>query len=69
MEPKDESGFPACPVAPRVIFVGAEHPKTTFSEETIYLFTSYGPLAMYGPDGAIAGISDAEGWYRMLSKK
>ncbi len=49
--------------------MGAEHPKTTFSEETIYLFTSYGPLAMYGPDGAIAGISDAEGWYRMLSKK
>lgn len=48
--------------------MGAEHAETTFPEETVYLFTSYGPLAMYGPDGKIAGISDAESWQKMLSK-
>jgi anti-sigma factor ChrR (cupin superfamily) len=40
--------------------LGAVHEHTSFSEETIYLFTSYGPLAMYGPDGSIAGVTDAE---------
>ncbi len=47
--------------------MGAEHAKTSFPEETVYLFTSYGPLAMYGPDGNIAGIMDAEAWHKMLS--
>ena len=41
--------------------LNAIHQKTMFPEETIYLFTSYGPMAMYGPDGEIAGIFDAEG--------
>ena len=40
--------------------LNAVHEKTTFPEETIYLFTSYGPLAMYGPDGSIASVLDAE---------
>jgi 2,4'-dihydroxyacetophenone dioxygenase len=39
--------------------LGAVHERTSFPEETIYLFTSYGPLALYGADGAIAGITDA----------
>jgi anti-sigma factor ChrR (cupin superfamily) len=41
--------------------LGAVHERTSFPEETIYLFTSYGPLAMYGPDGNIIGTTDAEG--------
>jgi anti-sigma factor ChrR (cupin superfamily) len=40
--------------------LGAVHERTSFPEETIYLFTSYGPVAMYGPDGSIAGVTDAE---------
>jgi anti-sigma factor ChrR (cupin superfamily) len=40
--------------------LNAVHEKTTFPEEAIYLFTSSGPLAMYGPDGNIASILDAE---------
>jgi len=40
--------------------LNAVHEKTSFPEETIYLFTSYGPLAMYGPAGEIAGLLDAE---------
>jgi anti-sigma factor ChrR (cupin superfamily) len=40
--------------------MGAIHEKTTFTEDTIYLFTSYGALAMFGPDGSIAGIMDAQ---------
>lgn len=40
--------------------INAVHERTLFSEETVYLFTSYGPLAMYGPDGSIAGVLDAE---------
>jgi 2,4'-dihydroxyacetophenone dioxygenase len=41
--------------------MNAIHEKTVFAEDTIYLFTSYGPMAMYGPDGQIIGIMDAEG--------
>ena len=48
--------------------LGAEHPETFFPEETVYLFTSYGPLAMYGPDGNIVGITDAEVWQKMFSR-
>ena len=48
--------------------MGAEHAKTSFPEETIYLFTSYGPLAMYDADGKISAIMDAEAWQKMLSK-
>lgn len=40
--------------------MGAVHEKTSFSEETIYLFTAHGPLAMYGPDGNVVGVTDAE---------
>lgn len=40
--------------------LGAVHEHTSFPEETIYLFTAYGPLAMYAPDGSIAFITDAE---------
>ena len=39
--------------------LGALHERTSFPEETIYLFTSYGPLAMLGPDGGIVGTIDA----------
>ena len=40
--------------------MGAVHLNTRFSEETIYLFTSHGPLAMYGPDGNVVAVTDAE---------
>lgn len=40
--------------------MGAVHEKTSFPEETVYLFTSYGPLAMYGPDKEVVGFIDAE---------
>ena len=39
--------------------LGAVHERTSFPEETVYLFTSYGPLAMYGPEGEIVGVTDA----------
>ena len=39
--------------------MGALHERTSFPEETIYLFTSYGALAMLGPDGAVVGVIDA----------
>ena len=39
--------------------MGAVHERTSFPEDTIYLFTSYGPLAMFGPDGNIIGVTDA----------
>jgi len=45
--------------------MGAVHEKTSFPEETLYLFTSYGPLAMYGADGQIAGVTDAELMHRI----
>ena len=48
--------------------MGADHPQTSFPEETIYLFTSYGALAMYGPEGSIAGVTDAEVWHKMFTK-
>ncbi|MCH2172941.1 2,4'-dihydroxyacetophenone dioxygenase family protein [Myxococcota bacterium] len=40
--------------------LGALHERTSFSEETVYLFTAYGPLAMLGPDGNVVGVVDAE---------
>ena len=40
--------------------LGAMHERTSFPEETIYLFTSYGPVAMCGPDGEVAAITDAQ---------
>jgi anti-sigma factor ChrR (cupin superfamily) len=40
--------------------MNAVHERTSFPEETIYLLTSYGPLAMHAPDGSIAGILDVE---------
>ena len=40
--------------------LGAVHERTSFPEETIYLFTSYGPIAFYGPGGNIAFVTDAE---------
>jgi anti-sigma factor ChrR (cupin superfamily) len=40
--------------------LNAIHERTEFPEETIYLFASEGPMAMYAPDGSIAGIMDAE---------
>ena len=46
--------------------LGAVHERTAFPEETIYLFTSYGALAMYGPEGNIAGVLDAESLQGML---
>lgn len=39
--------------------MGAVHERTTFPEDTIYLFKAFGPLAMFGPDGNIAFITDA----------
>ena len=46
--------------------MGAVHEKTLFSEETIYLFTGYGGLAMYGPKGEVIGIMDVETLQGML---
>jgi anti-sigma factor ChrR (cupin superfamily) len=46
--------------------LNAVHEKTTFPEETIYLFTSYGPMAMYGPDGNIESVLDAELLQRLI---
>jgi anti-sigma factor ChrR (cupin superfamily) len=40
--------------------MGAVHERTSFPEDTTYLFTSYGPLAMYGPDGNVIAVTDAE---------
>ena len=40
--------------------IGAVHERTSFPEDTIYYFKSYGPLAMYGPDGSIVAVSDWE---------
>ena len=40
--------------------MGAVHERTFFPEDTLYLFTSYGPLAMYGPEGNIVAVTDAE---------
>ena len=40
--------------------LGAVHERTYFPEETVYLFTAHGPLAMYGPDGNVAGVVDAD---------
>jgi len=39
--------------------LGAVHERTSFPEETVYLFTSFGPVAMYAPDGSIAFVTDA----------
>ena len=39
--------------------MGAVQDRTSFPEDTIYLFNSYGPLAIFGPDGNIIGITDA----------
>ena len=39
--------------------LGALHERTSFPEETVYLFTSYGPLALLGPDSQVAGLVDA----------
>lgn len=39
--------------------MGALHERTSFSEDTIYLFKSYGPLAMLSPEGNVIGITDA----------
>ncbi len=47
--------------------LGAVHERTSFPEETIYLFTSYGPLAMHGPNGEIVGVTDAELWHRLYA--
>ena len=40
--------------------LGAVHERTSLPEETVYLFTSYGALAMYGPDGNVVGVTDAQ---------
>ena len=40
--------------------LGAVHEHTSFPEETLYLFTSYGALAMYGPDGNVVAVTDAQ---------
>jgi len=46
--------------------MGAVHERTSFPEETLYLFTSYGPLALYGPEGEIVGVTDAEVMSKLL---
>ena len=49
--------------------LGALHERTRFPEETVYLFTSYGALALYGPQGEVAGIMDAETFQAMLDAR
>lgn len=45
--------------------MNAIHERTEFPEETIYLFASEGPMAMYGPDGSIVSILDAKAFWEM----
>lgn len=40
--------------------LGAVHEKTSFPVDTIYMLTSYGPLAMRGEDGELRGVMDSE---------
>ena len=47
------------PLYARAFLMNALHERTEFPEETIYLFASEGPMAMFAPDGSIAGIMDA----------
>lgn len=46
--------------------LGAVHEKTSFPEETTYLLTAYGPLAMYADDGSIAYVLDHEAMKALL---
>lgn len=46
--------------------LGAVHERTSFPEDTIYLFTAYGPIAMYGPEGNILFVTDAEAMQGLL---
>ena len=41
--------------------IGAVHEKTSFPEDTVYYFKSYGPLAMYDDAGNIAYVTDWQG--------
>lgn len=38
--------------------LGAYHESTSFSEDTVLLFTNHGPVAFVGPDQSIVGILD-----------
>lgn len=40
--------------------LGANHDETTCSEETVYLFTAYGPVVFYNEDGSVAQILSHE---------
>ena len=47
--------------------LGAVHEKTSFPVDTIYLLTSYGPLAMRDEQGELLGVMDSEMMYGLLS--
>ena len=46
--------------------LGAVHEKTSFPEETVYLFTAYGPVAFYGDDGQVVFVNDADSMQTLL---
>lgn len=47
--------------------LGAVHEKTSFPVDTIYLLTSYGPLAMRDEKGELLGVMDSEMMHALLS--
>lgn len=47
--------------------LGAVHEKTSFPVDTIYLLTSYGPLAMRNENGELIGVKDFEMMHGLLS--
>ena len=47
--------------------LGAIHEKTSFPVDTIYLLTSYGPLAMHNEKGELVGVMDSETMQGLLS--
>jgi len=47
--------------------LGAVHEKTSFPVDTIYLLTSYGPLAMRNESGELIGVMDSEMMHGLLS--
>jgi anti-sigma factor ChrR (cupin superfamily) len=47
--------------------LGAVHEKTSFPVDTIYILTSYGPLAMRDENGKLIGVMDSEMMHGLLS--
>ena len=46
--------------------LGAVHDRTSFPVDTIYILTSYGPLAMRDGQGNLVGVMDSEMMHGLL---